>query len=91
MDPDHTPRFAASYLGRHCLPMSFLWDASHIWVKKQLPRKLNMYKFQCLTYLCLASHKWSLGKHCRPRTETAASDKGSLCTVFSWIPTGISA
>ena len=26
-DPDQTPRFVASDLGLHCLPMSLLWDA----------------------------------------------------------------
>ena len=30
-DPDQTPRSAASDLGRHCLPMSLLWDARHKW------------------------------------------------------------
>ena len=29
VDPDQTPRSAASDLGPHCLPMPLLWDASH--------------------------------------------------------------
>ena len=29
VDPDQTPRSAASDLGLHCLPMSYLWAASH--------------------------------------------------------------
>ena len=33
VDPDQTPRSAASDLGLHCLPMSLLWDTNHIWVK----------------------------------------------------------
>ena len=33
VDPDQTPRFMASNLGLHCLPMSFLWDARHKWIK----------------------------------------------------------
>ena len=33
VDPDQTPRFAASDLGLHCLPVSFLWDTTHKWVK----------------------------------------------------------
>ena len=33
VDPDQTPRSAASDLGVHCLPMSLLWDAWRIWVK----------------------------------------------------------
>ena len=32
-DPDQTPRYAASDLGIHCLPMSLLWDARLKWVK----------------------------------------------------------
>ena len=28
-DADQTPRSAASDVGLHCLPMSFIWDASH--------------------------------------------------------------
>ena len=33
VDPDQTPRFAASDLGLHCLPTSHFWDARHKWVK----------------------------------------------------------
>ena len=33
LEPDPTTRSAASDLGLHCLPMSLLWDATHIWVK----------------------------------------------------------
>ena len=33
VDPDQTPRSAASDLGLHCLPMSHLWDARLKWVK----------------------------------------------------------
>ena len=33
VDPDQTPRSAASDLGLHCLPMFLLWDARHKWVK----------------------------------------------------------
>ena len=29
VDPDQTPRSAASDQGLHCLSMSLLWDASH--------------------------------------------------------------
>ena len=32
VDPDQTPRSAASDLGLHCLPMSRLWDARLKWV-----------------------------------------------------------
>ena len=32
VDPDQTPRFAASDLCLHCLSMSHLWDARHKWV-----------------------------------------------------------
>ena len=33
VDPDQTPRSAASDLGLRSLPMSFLWDAMHKCVK----------------------------------------------------------
>ena len=29
INPDQTPRSAASDLGQHCLPMSVLWDTRH--------------------------------------------------------------
>ena len=32
LDPDQTPRSAASDLD-HCLPVSLLWDAMHKWIK----------------------------------------------------------
>ena len=32
VDPDQTPRSAASDLGLYCLPVSLLWDAKLIWV-----------------------------------------------------------
>ena len=32
VDPDQTPRSAASDLGLHYLPMSLLWDARLTWV-----------------------------------------------------------
>ena len=32
VDPNQTPRSAASDLGLHCLPMSLLWDAGLKWV-----------------------------------------------------------
>ena len=35
VDPDQTPRSAASDLGLHCLPMSHLWDARNKWVNNQ--------------------------------------------------------
>ena len=34
VDPDQTPRLAASNLGIHCLPKSLLKDARHKWVKQ---------------------------------------------------------
>ena len=32
LDPDQTPRSAASDLGLDCLPMSHLWGARHKWL-----------------------------------------------------------
>ena len=34
VDPDQTPRSAASDLGLYCLPMSLLWDARNKWVNQ---------------------------------------------------------
>ena len=36
VDPDRTPRSVASDLSLHCLPMFYLWDATHKWVKRFL-------------------------------------------------------
>ena len=44
VDPDQTPRSAASDLGLRCFSMSFLWDARLKLVKKEFSRgssKLN--------------------------------------------------
>ena len=35
-DPDQTPHSVMSDLGLHCLPISHIKDARHIWVKMQL-------------------------------------------------------
>ena len=32
VDPDQTPRSAASDLGLHCLPMSHVWNVRYKWV-----------------------------------------------------------
>ena len=37
VDPDQTPRSAASDLGLHCLPMSQKRDARLIWVNENHP------------------------------------------------------
>ena len=44
VDPDQTPRSAASDLGQHCLPMSHLWDARHKWVNRRdtIPVQRNL-------------------------------------------------
>ena len=34
VDPDQTPRYMASDLGLHCLPMSQKWDTRLIWVNE---------------------------------------------------------
>ena len=41
VDPDQTPRSAASDLGLHCLPMSYLWDAKHKWVNQIYSRETS--------------------------------------------------
>ena len=56
VDPDQTPRSAASDLGLHCLPMSHLWETRLIWV--------NLYSLECnfLSPLLSALHKLPLWK-----------------------------
>ena len=48
VDPDQTPRSAASDQGLHCLPMSHLWDARHMWVKRKVfdPKKSTFCLFR---------------------------------------------
>ena len=43
VDPDQTPRSAASDLGLHCLLMSLLWNARHKWIKG---RMINIYGYR---------------------------------------------
>ena len=43
VEPDQTPRSAASDLGLHYLPMSLLWDTKHKW-DKILVLNLNKIK-----------------------------------------------
>ena len=68
IDPDQTPRSAASDLGLHCLPMSHLWDVRHKWVNKYnkmygsrfvlIPTKVYMYVTQfCIFYALLEFRK----------------------------------
>ena len=35
VDLDQKPRFVASGLGLHCLPMSLVWNTRHKWVKRK--------------------------------------------------------
>ena len=47
IDPDQTPRFAASDLGLHSLPKTILWNAGHKWVKIVINLATHCaYKFQ---------------------------------------------
>ena len=51
VDPDQTPRSAASNLGLHCVPMSLLWDARLKWVKLVLlDRNLALNSHAALNY-----------------------------------------
>ena len=47
VDPDQTPRSAASDLGLQCLQMSLLWDTRHKWVLilSTVPRRLLCSSF----------------------------------------------
>ena len=44
VDPDQTPRHAASDLGLNCLPMFLLWDTRHEWVNRTRP---HFCSFMC--------------------------------------------
>ena len=48
--------------------------------------KINSY---FLTHLCLASHKWDIGKQCRPRSDAAECGIWSGPALFA-VSTGIS-
>ena len=57
VDPDQTPRSAASDLGLHCLPMSILCDASLTWLKASgwnILRKCGKRRH------CFADRKWHI-------------------------------
>ena len=54
VDPDQTPRYAASDLGLRCLPMSLLWDSRHKRVNRFLPLNIFVY---ILVYLRRTSNK----------------------------------
>ena len=41
VDPDQTPRSAASDLDLNCSPTPLLWEASHKWVKLPLVYKMT--------------------------------------------------
>ena len=43
INPHQTPYTAVSDLGRHCLPMSLLWDARLIWVNSIFQKKMQIY------------------------------------------------
>ena len=47
VDPDQTPRSAASYLCLHCLPVSLLWDVTHK-IRKTLYRPCDIDRCSCL-------------------------------------------
>ena len=47
-EPDQTPRFAASDMVLHCLPMSHKKDARFIWVKSKLINALYLMCDLCL-------------------------------------------
>ena len=51
VDPDQTPRSAASDLGLHCLSTALLWDAGHKWVNPSIvPVIFNCSKPYKLTF-----------------------------------------
>ena len=59
VDPDQTPRSAASDQGLHCLPMSLLWDARLKWVNQHTNKNelqlLRNLLLELVTVLCFVS------------------------------------
>ena len=53
VDPDQTPRKAASDLSLHCLPISHLWDARHKWVENGVGYFLKWLAMQESKQSCL--------------------------------------
>ena len=50
VEPNQTPRSAASDMGLHCLPVSILGDARHKWINsKQHQEESGPGWFKCLT------------------------------------------
>ena len=49
VDPDQTPRSAASDLGLQCLPVYLLWDARLKWVTSRASKKNGCF-FLCLSF-----------------------------------------
>ena len=88
VDPDRTPRSAASDLGLNCLPMSLFWETRHKWVK--LPfyfdtarrqecfacreGNFNVFLF-CFVLFCFASFRGKLS----PEPSRPIFRKGSVC------------
>ena len=53
VDPDQTPRSAASDLGLHRLPMSFLWGARLKWVKSISANQESCWAVGPITDRCI--------------------------------------
>ena len=65
VNPDQTPRSAASDLGLHCLPMSHLWDARHKWVKGK-----NLLIFFFFFFFLLKKSPFSEGDCCTGKQKS---------------------
>ena len=47
VDPDQTPRSAASDQGLHCLSLSLLWDTRHKWINPKIVLDELAYNASC--------------------------------------------
>ena len=53
VDPDQMPRYVASDLGPHCLPMILLQVSQKEWAKPGLNDQLYIIRLQCHQTKCL--------------------------------------
>ena len=90
LDPDQTPRSAASDLDLDCLPMSHLWDARHKWINLTLNGhcfNIICWALYCILSLKCGHKKVSLWKRCVLGRIRPTKVQISLCSsslISSW-------
>ena len=79
VDPDQTPRSAASDLGLHCLPISLLWEARYKGVKRASVFESLKFYCTCLQiFSCDGAHVSYCPQQCRNwRSDVALSKQNN--------------